>query len=158
MQRVNAMTSLLRLRFGFSSPAAALLFTLLASVGLSACGSSGSAICAKYAECSADPPGADFQQICETRYGAEIDALNQNDEQECAELANAKLAFDACRSTLTCDDFTEGDLGGECDDEIDDYQDAYEDADNDIGGRAIGDNGAGPYLPGIIPEKCSSWD
>lgn len=122
------------------------------------CGGSGPAVCAKYAECAPDPPGADFQSICESRYRGEINALRANDEQECRDLADAKEAFDACRATMDCNDFNDGDYDPECEDEFDHYAEAFDDADNDFGTYALREGSAGPYLPTLQPEKCTAWD
>jgi hypothetical protein len=89
------------------------------------------AICAKVAECSSDPPGEDFERICQIQYDGQLRSLRVNKEDECHELAAAQEAYDACRSQLDCNDFEEADLNGECDDERDDYFDALDDADNE---------------------------
>ncbi len=122
------------------------------------CSPAGPSVCAKYAECASDPPGPDFQSVCETRYRGEINALRANDESECHDLANAKEAFDLCRAGMDCTDFRDGDYDAACEDEYDAYVDAFEDADNDLGGYALREGSAGPYLPSLQPEKCTAWD
>jgi hypothetical protein len=51
----------------------------------------------------------------------------------CQDLADAKLAYDACRAQLECRDFTEADHNGECEDERDAYVDAFSDAEQECG-------------------------
>jgi hypothetical protein len=109
--------------------------TLLLTAALAASGCTGQALCAKQAECADDPPGDDFQRICEIRYDGDLRALRANKEDECHAFAAAKERLDACRAQLDCDDFQEADLGGKCDDEIDDFQDAFEDIDDDCSSR-----------------------
>jgi hypothetical protein len=84
-------------------------------------------ICAKERECD-DELEEDTFGVCVELYNAGIAALRANEEEDCQKLADAQLAFDACRSQLDCDDFEELDLGGECEDELDDLRDAQDDA------------------------------
>jgi hypothetical protein len=82
------------------------------------------AVCAKRAECAADPPGPDFRRICEINYAGNLRSLRANREEVCQVLATARVAFDACKSELDCGDFNEADLGGNCRVEFDDLQEA----------------------------------
>lgn len=107
-----------------------LILVLLVTSGCTA-----QALCAKQAECAEDPPGDDFERICQIRYDGDLRALRANKEEECHEFARAKEALDACRAQLDCDDFLESDLGGKCDDQIDDFEDAFEDIDDDCSSR-----------------------
>jgi outer membrane murein-binding lipoprotein Lpp len=86
--------------------------------------------CGKRQECNNDLED-DSYAVCVESYNSGINALRANKEQECQDLAAAQLAFDACRAALDCDDFEEGDLGGQCDDELDDYEDAIRDAEGE---------------------------
>jgi hypothetical protein len=108
---------------------------LLAAVALSwgMLGCSAQAACEKQKECASDPPGEDFVRICQITYDGQINALRANKEDECHDLANAKLAYDACTSQLDCDDYREADHNGECEDERDDYFDAFQDAETECG-------------------------
>ena len=120
-------------------------------------GCTSQAICEKEKECASDPPGEDYVQVCTVRHEGQLDALNANKEEECKELASAKVKLDACRAQLDCDDYGESDLGGNCDDELDEFEDAYEEAaDEDLNGEAtVVLNG--PYI-GFIPKDCSALD
>lgn len=84
------------------------------------------ALCAKEQECN-DKLEDDTYNVCIESYNAGINALRANEEPECQVLADARLALDACRSTLSCSDFEDNDLD-DCDDQLDDYRDALEDA------------------------------
>lgn len=121
----------------------ALLFSVLAS------GCTVQAICAKREECASDPPGADYQRVCEAKTQGHLNALRANSEEECIRLAAAQEALWACQAQLDCDDFEENDLGGKCDDEIDEFEDAWEDA-------ADGQGFAG-FFSGV-PVDCSAYD
>ena len=112
--------------------AAALRLALSASFAGSFAGCSvGTALCQKEEECADDNKGDEFVQICTIQYDGAIQALRTNKEGECQSLADAQLAFDACRAALDCDDFTEADLGQKCDDEKRDLDNAVDDARND---------------------------
>lgn len=100
----------------------------LCSVAISGCVAN--SFCGKTQECN-DSLEDDSYGVCVEAYNAGINSLRANKEPECQELAAAKLAFDACRAALDCDDFDEGDFGGKCDDELDDYEDAMRDADGE---------------------------
>lgn len=91
------------------------------------------AYCSKAAECASDPPGEDFERVCQTKYEGGLRALRANKEDECHELAAAQEVYDACRAQLDCDDFRESDNNGECDDERDDFIDALQDAESECG-------------------------
>lgn len=117
-------------------------------------------LCEKRAECASDPPGEDYVNICTEKEFGYQNALRANSEEDCQRLATAVEALQACMATLDCDDFTENDLGGNCDDELDEYDDAWDDASNggsDLGGRAVSQGGLGPAFA-AIPKDCSSWD
>jgi len=114
----------------FFSIIAAVFF---ASFSLVAAGCTAEAICEKENECASDPPGPDFIGICTTVKRGQIEAYKANDEEVCQVLAEATLAYDACRAQLDCDDYNESDLGGRCDDEGDDLRDAFEDAQSECG-------------------------
>lgn len=117
------------------------------------------ALCEKIEECASDPPGEDFVDICVQQRATELAALRANDEEECQILATAVAELNACRAQLDCDDFEEGDLGGECDDEIDNYEDALDDAADDrYGGNSIGVGGPGANYNTLVPLDCSSFD
>ena len=79
------------------------------------------AFCGKRQECDRQL-AADDQAVCVASYKADIDALRANSEPECHKLADAILALDACRASLSCDDFQEADLGQKCDDPSDSYR------------------------------------
>lgn len=93
--------------------------------------------CQRAAECADDPPGQDFERICQARYDGTLNALRANKEDECHELARAKEAFDACSVQLDdCREFNRAgsrNYDGECEDEHDAYRDALEDVDNECG-------------------------
>ena len=115
-------------------------------------------VCEKHKECSSDPPGEDYVNVCATRVQGEYDALRANKEPECSELATAKEALDACKAQLSCDDYEENDLGGECDDELDDYEDLVDDtADGEYGVSVANVGGSGPYIT-VMPKECSAQD
>lgn len=117
------------------------------------------ALCEKADECADDPPGDDYVEICTRQQQASLAALRANEEEDCLRLADATAALNACRAQLSCDDFEEADLGGECDDEIDEYEDAFDDAaDGNLGGNSIGPAGPGLNLFSSVPEQCSSFD
>ncbi|MCP4503094.1 MAG: hypothetical protein GY822_24420 [Deltaproteobacteria bacterium] len=118
-------------RKAFASRVACIGFgaVLLLSAGIGCTPSS--ALCERKKECASDPPGEDFVQICTISNDGRLRSLRANSEEECQELADAKVAFDACRAALECTDFNEGDLNDRCEDELDDYQDALGDADNE---------------------------
>jgi hypothetical protein len=101
---------------------------LLFSVAATGC--VGNNFCAKRQECNNDLED-DSYGVCVEEYSGAINSLRANKEEECQILADAQLAFDACRASLDCDDFEEGDLGGKCDDELDDLQDAQRDAEGE---------------------------
>lgn len=96
-------------------------------------GCTANALCAKVAQCEDEENDteleADSTAVCVEDYNGRIAALQANEEEECQRLASAQLALDACRAGLKCDDFFEGDLGGECDDQLDELEDALEDID-----------------------------
>jgi hypothetical protein len=99
--------------------------TLMVAGVLSGC--VGNNFCAKRQECNNDLED-DSYAVCVEEFNSGINSLRANKEEECQDLANARLALFACMATLDCDDFEEGDLGGKCDDEIDDVEDAQNDA------------------------------
>ncbi len=101
---------------------------LVATAALTGCTSQ--ALCEKDAECRDDPPGDDYVRICTIQFDGNIRALRANKEEECHALADAQEALGACKAQLKCDDYVEGDLGGECDDQLDDFNDAFDDAEN----------------------------
>ena len=72
------------------------------------------AVCAKQAECAADPPGDEFEEICRISYAGHLDALRANTEQECLDLADALEALDSCRVELDCEAFNQGAASGAC--------------------------------------------
>ena len=135
------------------------LLLLLSTVVLGGANCTERALCEQIKECANDPPGEDFVEVCTRQRAGETAALRANSEDDCVTLATAQTALDACRAQLTCDDFQEGDLGGECDNELDDYNDAFDDAANNrIGGSAIGRGGPGPSYNQLVPLDCSSFD
>lgn len=83
------------------------------------------ALCAKEQECN-DELEDDTYNVCIESYNAGINALRANEEPECQVLADARLALDACRATLSCSDFEDNDLD-DCDDQLDDFRDAEAD-------------------------------
>lgn len=103
---------------------------LLVVFAFVATGCVGNNLCAKRQECNNDLED-DSYGVCVESYNGGVNALRANKEEECQKLADAQLAFDACRAALDCDDFEEGDLGGKCDDELDDYEDALGDAEGE---------------------------
>ena len=107
-----------------------ILGTALLACVVAASGCVGNNYCAKRQECNNDLED-DSYGVCVESYSGNINALRANKEEECQVLADALLAFDACRASLDCDDFEEGDLGGQCDDELDDYEDAARDAEGE---------------------------
>lgn len=134
-------------------------FVLFAALALGGGACASRALCEKIDECADDPPGDDFVEICTRQHQASMAALRANEEEDCQRLADATAALDACRAQLSCDDFEEADLGGECDDEVDEYNDAFDDAaDGNLGGSAIGPAGPGFNFYTGIPEQCSSFD
>ena len=82
------------------------------------------AVCAKQAECAADPPGEEFEKICRISYAGHLDALRANTEQECLDLADALEALDSCRVELDCDAFNQGAASDACQAEEQTYADA----------------------------------
>ncbi len=95
-----------------------------------ATGCVGNNFCAKRQECDNDLED-DSYSVCVENYNGTISALRANKEQECQDLAAAKLAYDACRASLDCNNFDDEnqDPGSECENEYGDYQNAIDDAD-----------------------------
>ena len=114
-----------------------LLLGSAALILLALSGCTAQALCERSRECLSDPPGDDYVAVCQARYDGQVNAYRANKEEECHVLADAKLAFDACRAQLDdCDDFNESDdreYNGECEDEHDNYFDALEDAEQECG-------------------------
>lgn len=107
--------------------------------GFAMSGCTGQALCEKRKECNSNPPAEDFVRICATEYDGAIRGLRANKEDECHALANAQLAYDACRVQLDCDDFNDAEHNGECDRELDAYLDAWDDADGVLGECSVFD-------------------
>ena len=99
-------------------------------IAVTGCGVAGP-ICAKRAQCAADPPGPDFQRICEINYDGQIRSLRANREEVCGAQADAQLALDLCKVELDCGDFNEADLGGNCAPEREDLQEAIVEAEDE---------------------------
>lgn len=89
--------------------------------------------CAKREECLREDQDTDLEpdstRVCAVELDGAIATLRANEEEDCQILADAFVALRNCQAGLKCDDFFEGDLGGECDDQLDDLEDAQRDAD-----------------------------
>lgn len=90
--------------------------------------------CAKRQECN-DRLEDDSYGVCVEDLRRADRSLRANDEEDCHRLADAQLAFDACRATLSCRDVQDGDYDA-CDDERDRLADAFDDA----GGECLSTN------------------
>jgi hypothetical protein len=90
-------------------------------------------ICDKRAQCEDEENDRQLEPdsiaVCAAEYETSINKLYANEEDECHRLAEAIVALDNCKMGLKCDDFVEGDLGGECDDQLDALEDAFDDVD-----------------------------
>ena len=89
--------------------------------------------CAKREECLREDLDTDLEpdstRVCAVEIDGQIATLRANEEDDCHILADALVALRNCQAGLKCDDFFEGDLGGECDDQLDNFEDARDDAD-----------------------------
>ena len=89
------------------------------------------AFCAKRTECLSSEENIDLEddstRVCATEQKADFASLYANDEIDCHILADALIALQNCQAGLDCDDFSEADLGGKCDDQRDDLSDASDD-------------------------------
>ena len=98
------------------------VLAIVAALPLMGAGCTAQNICAKLLECQESENDRTFSDdaaaVCAVDYDTRINALYANEEDE-------------CKVGLKCDDFVEGDLGGECDDEVDDLDDAARDVDGD---------------------------
>ena len=111
--------------------AAALVTAMLVGGGCTA-----RSFCQKQAECAADQLDIDLEadsvEVCVVNYETAIAALNANEEDECHILAGAQQRFDACRTSLDCNDFFDDeDIEDTCGDELDDLLKAFRDIDSD---------------------------
>lgn len=105
------------------------LFLVVTSVGCTA-----QNLCAREMECREENDEGvsdDDAAVCTAEVNKRIDSLRANQEPECQALADAEIAVANCRSGLSCDDYRELDLGGECDEQLDVLEDAREDVDGD---------------------------
>lgn len=111
------------------------VLAVVAALPLMGAGCTAQNICNMSRECQEEENDRTFSDdaaaVCAVDYDTRINALYANEEDECHALADAILALDNCKVGLKCDDFVEGDLGGECDDEVDDLDDAARDVDGD---------------------------
>ena len=92
--------------------------------------------CAKRAQCLSEEQDVDLESdsidVCVAEYDGYIAALRANEEPECQALADAQVAFDACRAGLDCNDyFDDNDVKDACKDQYDDLQDAFDDVSGD---------------------------
>jgi hypothetical protein len=99
-----------------------------------------SAFCSKRAECLQQDQGVQLEPdsiaVCAANVDAFDKALRANTEPECTALADADRALLACRAGLSCDDFSEADLGRKCEAEQDAFDLAERDVDELRGGLA----------------------
>jgi len=110
-----------------------LLVVLTVVVAQLSTGCTARGICEKRAQCESEENDRELEPdstaVCAVEYDTAINKLYANAEEECHRLADAIIALDNCKIGLKCDDFVEGDLGGECDDQVDALEDAIEDVD-----------------------------
>ncbi|HEY4220982.1 MAG TPA: hypothetical protein VGO62_06560 [Myxococcota bacterium] len=85
--------------------------------------------CAKKQQCN-DKLNDDDQAVCVAQADRNINMLRANSESECQDLANAELDLESCASSLSCSDFNDPKLGGNCDDQRAKVTDASDAAGN----------------------------
>ena len=114
-------------------------FVFVAASLAGADGCSARNYCNKKAECAdedGDPLEPDSIGVCVANVEGEIDGYFANQEEECLAVGDARQRLYACMATLSCNDFEDSDLGGECDDELDDLDRARDDL-NELGSGAF---------------------
>lgn len=104
---------------------AILLFGAVALAG----GCVDQSFCSKRQSCD-DKLNADDEQVCVATQDAQIATLRANKEQECQALADAVLNLEGCAAGLSCSDFKDSNLGGNCDDQKAKLKDAQNSAGN----------------------------
>ena len=98
-------------------------------VAVVAAGCGDQSFCAKRQECDSKL-NDDDEAVCVQTVDQGINMLRANHESECQELADAQLALFACSSGLSCSDFKDANLGGNCDDQKAQLKDAENAAGN----------------------------